>query len=86
MLHKKVQKFLDKHYKRVVQRSSANWGGNNVWSVKSDGITEGTFIYQDDDNNFILLNSTEENEETVVEDLFTYVIGSGTIKNLIISK
>jgi hypothetical protein len=86
MLHKKVQKFLDKHYKRVVQRSSANWGGNNVWSVKSDGITEGTFIYQDDDNNFILLNRTEENEETVVEDLFTYVIGSGTIKNLIISK
>ncbi len=77
---------MDKHYKRVVQRSSANWGGNNVWSVKSDGITEGTFIYQDDDNNFILLNRTEENEETVVEDLFTYVIGSGTIKNLIISK
>jgi hypothetical protein len=32
------------------------------------------------------LNRTEENEETVVEDLFTYVIGSGTIKNLIISK
>jgi hypothetical protein len=84
MLHKNVQKFLDKHYKRVVQRSSANWGGNNVWSVKSDGVTEGTFIYQDDDNNFILLNRTEVNEETIIEDLFTYVIGSGTIKNLIV--
>ena len=84
MLHKNVQKFLDKHYKRVVQRSSANWGGNNVWSVNSNGITEGTFIYQDDDNNFILLNRTEVNEETVFEDLFTYVIGSGTIKNLIV--
>ena len=86
MLHKNVQKFLDKHYKRIVQRSSANWGGNPVWSVKSDGDTEGTFIYQDDDNNFILLNRTEENEETVVEDLFVYVIRSGTIKNLILSK
>lgn len=84
MLYKNIERFLDRRYKRVVQRSSANWGGNNVWSVNSNGITEGTFIFQDDDNNFILLNRTEVNEETVIDDLFIYVIGSGTIKNLLI--
>lgn len=86
MLYKNIEKFLDKHYKRVIQTSSANWSGNNVWSVKGDGITEGIFIYQDDDDNFILLHRTEVNEETIITDLFTYTIGSGAIKNLITIK
>ena len=78
-----VRKFLDKRYRRVTQHSSANWGGNNVWNVDSDGQTEGRFIFEDDEQNFILLDRTEENEETQIEDLFVYVIGSGEIKNLL---
>ncbi len=78
-----VRRFLDNRYRRVNQYSSANWGGNNVWNVDSDGQTEGRFIFEDDDNNFILLDRTEENEETQIEDLFIYTIGSGEIKNLL---
>ncbi len=78
-----VRRFLDKLYNRVKQYSSANWGGNNVWSVSSDGQTEGRFIFEDDENNFILLDRTEENEETEIIDLFVYRIGSGEIKKLI---
>lgn len=79
-----VRNFLDRKYRRVVQYSSANWGGNNVWSVDSDGQTEGRFIFEDDYNNFILLDRTEINEETEVTELFTYEIGSGQIKNLLV--
>ena len=79
-----VRKFLDKRYRRVTQYSSANWGGNNVWNVDSDGQTEGIFIFEDDEQNFILLDRTEENEETQIEDLFIYTIGSGEIKNLLV--
>jgi hypothetical protein len=79
-----VRRFLDKRYRRVTQYGSANWGGNNVWDVaSSDGQTEGRFIFEDDNNNFILLDRTEENEETEIEDLFIYEIGSGEIKNLL---
>lgn len=78
-----VRNFLDRKYRRVIQYSSANWGGNNVWSVDSDGQTEGRFIFEDDYNNFILLDRTEINEETEVTELFTYEIGSGQIKNLL---
>lgn len=78
-----VRRFLDNRYRRVTQYGSANWGGNNVWNVSSDGQTEGRFIFEDDNNNFILLDRTEENEETQIEDLFVYVIGSGEIKNLL---
>jgi len=81
---KQVCLFLDRHFSRVTQYSSANWGGNNVWSVDSDGITEGRFIFQDDENNFILLDRTEINEETEVVDLFVYRIGSGEIKKLLV--
>ncbi len=79
-----VARFLDKHYPRVKQYSSANWGGYIVWDVKSNGITEGRFIYLDDDDNFTLLDRTEKDEETVMNDLFTYVIGSGDIKQLLV--
>jgi len=78
-----VRRFLDKKYRRVTQYSSANWGGNNVWNVDSDGQTEGRFIFEDDEQNFILLDRTEENEETEITDLFIYRIGSGEIKELI---
>ena len=78
-----VRRFLDNRYRRVNQYSSANWGGNNVWNVDSDGQTEGIFIFEDDDNNFILLDRTEANEETEIVDLFRYEIGSGEIKNLL---
>jgi hypothetical protein len=79
-----VRRFLDKRYRRVTQYSSANWGGNNVWDVaSSDGQTEGRFIFEDDEQNFILLDRTEENEETEIVDLFVYRIGSGDIKELI---
>lgn len=78
-----VRRFLDKRYRRVTQYSSANWGGNNVWNVDSDGQTEGRFIFEDDEQNFILLDRTEENEETEIVDLFVYRIGSGEIKELI---
>jgi hypothetical protein len=78
-----VRRFLDKRYRRVTQYSSANWGGNNVWNVDSDGQTEGRFIFEDDEQNFILLDRTEENEETEIVDLFIYRIGSGEIKELI---
>lgn len=80
---KQVGLFLDRYFSRVTQYSSANWGGNNVWSVDSNGITEGRFIFQDDENNFILMDRTEVNEETEVVDLFVYRIGSGEIKNLL---
>lgn len=83
MKAKNVRRFLDNRYNRVKQYSSANWGGNNVWDVYSDGQTEGRFIFEDDDNNFILLDRTEANEETEIFDLFVYQIGSGQIKNLI---
>lgn len=79
-----VRKFLDKRYPRVIQYWSAPWGGNNVWNVDSDGLTEGRFIFEDDEQNFILLDRTEENEETQIEDLFIYTIGSGEIKNLLV--
>lgn len=78
-----VRRFLDKRYRRVTQYSSANWGGNNVWNVAGDGQTEGRFIFEDDEQNFILLDRTEANEETEIVDLFTYEIGSGEIKNLL---
>jgi hypothetical protein len=78
-----VRKFLDKRYPRVTQYGSANWGGNNVWNVASDGQTEGIFIFEDDEQNFILLDRTEANEETEIVDLFVYEIGSGEIKNLL---
>jgi hypothetical protein len=83
MRAKSVRNFLDRKYKRVVQYSSANWGGNNVWSVDSNGETEGRFIFEDDEHNFILLDRTEINEETEIIDLFKYEIGSGEIKNLL---
>jgi hypothetical protein len=79
-----VRRFLDKRYRRVTQYASANWGGNNVWDVaSSDGQTEGRFIFEDDEQNFVLLDRTEENEETEIVDLFVYRIGSGEIKELI---
>lgn len=83
MKYKRIQSILDKHFKRIIQHSSANWGGQVVWSVKSDGITDGIFIHQDDDNNFTLLIRSEENEETKTFDLFTYRIGSGELGRLI---
>jgi hypothetical protein len=83
MRAKNVANFLDRFFPRVVQYSSANWGGNVVWSVDSDGATEGRFIFQDDENNFILLDRTEVNEETEIKDLFTYEIGSGEISKLL---
>ena len=79
-----VAQFLDKHYPRVKQYSSADWGGCAVWDVQSDGITEGMFIHQDDDDNFTLLVRSEKDEETIIDELFTYVIGSGDIKNLLV--
>lgn len=84
MKAKKVGLFLDRYFSRVTQYSSANWGGNNVWCVSGNGQTEGRFIFQDDENNFILLDRTEVNEETEIVDLFKYEIGSGQIKNLLI--
>ena len=83
MKAKNVRNFLDRKYKRVTQYSSANWGGNNVWSVDSNGETEGRFIFEDDEHNFILLDRTEINEETEIIDLFKYEIGSGDISKLI---
>jgi hypothetical protein len=80
-----VRRYLDKHYRRVVQHSSANWGGNIVWDVAStDGMVEGRFIFEDDDEQFILLDRTEKDEETIIDELFTYVIGSGDIKHLLV--
>lgn len=79
-----VRRFLDKRYNRVKQYSSANWGGNNVWHVNSNSQTEGRFIFEDDEHNFILLDRTEANEETEIVDLFVYEIGSGQIKNLLL--
>lgn len=78
-----VAKFLDARYPRVKQRGSADWGGISVWDVRSNGITEGLFIHQDDDDNFTLLTRSESNEETFINELFTYVIGSGDIKKLL---
>lgn len=78
-----VRRFLDNRFRRVKQHSSANWGGNNVWNISSDGQTEGRFIFEDDEHNFILLDRTEANEETEIVDLFIYQIGSGEIKNLL---
>lgn len=83
MKAKNVANFLDRFFPRVTQYSSANWGGNNVWSVDSDGQTEGRFIFEDDEHNFILLDRTEVDEETEVTDLFKYRIGSGEISKLI---
>jgi hypothetical protein len=83
MRAKNVANFLDRFFPRVTQYSSANWGGNNVWSVDSNGETEGRFIFQDDENNFILLDRTEINEETEIKDLFKYEIGSGEISKLL---
>lgn len=79
-----VRRFLDKRYNRVKQYGSANWGGNNVWYVNGNSQTEGRFIFEDDEHNFILLDRTEENEETQITDLFIYQIGSGQIKNLLL--
>jgi hypothetical protein len=79
-----VAKFLDARYRRVKQYSSADWGGCAVWDVKSNGITEGMFIHQDDDDNFTLLVRSEKDEETIIDELFTYVIGSGDIKKLLV--
>jgi hypothetical protein len=83
-LAKNVRRFLDARYSRVTQYSSANWGGNNVWSVDGDGSTEGRFIFECDEFNYILMDRTEVNEETEIVDLFVYEIGSGEIKNLLV--
>jgi hypothetical protein len=76
-----VRRFLDNKYQRA-QCSSADWGGNNVWILPIDG----KFIFEDDEHNFILLDRTfdEENEESLIVDLFVYRIGSGEIKNLML--
>jgi hypothetical protein len=81
---KNVRRFLDARYKRVIQTSSANWGGNVVWSVDSDGISEGRFIFEDDDYRFILLDRDYNDDDgVIIVDLFTYEIGSGEISKLL---
>lgn len=77
-----VGRVLSKHFYKMRTRS-ADWGGQNVWDIKSDGISEGIFIFEDDDSNFILLARSEENEETRTSDLFTYTVGSGELGKLI---
>jgi hypothetical protein len=74
-----VKKLLDTFFPRV-RTNSANWGGQIVWDLKSDGITEGLFIYLDDDKNFILLYRTEVNEETYTEDLDIYNPNGGDLR------
>jgi hypothetical protein len=74
-----VKKLLDTFFPRV-RTNSANWGGQIVWDLKSDGITEGLFIYLDDDKNFILLYRTEVNEETYTEDLDIYNVDGGDLR------
>jgi hypothetical protein len=84
-LAKSVRRFLDTKYERVIQRGSADWGGNTVWSVDSDGVSEGRFIFEDDDYRFILLDREyNDNDGAIIVDLFTYEIGSGQIKNLLV--
>lgn len=80
---KHVRRILDKHYERVIQHSSANWGGNNVWKVTTTSNTDGIFVFETDYHEFELIHRTEENEETDVTFLTTYTIGSGEIKSLI---
>jgi len=81
-----VRRFLDSRYRRVSQYGSADWGGNNVWDVASDGQIDGRFIFEDDNGDFILLDRSfdAENEESIFVDLFVYRIGSGEIKNLML--
>ena len=79
----KVVKFLDKRFSRARGVTGADWGSCYVWSVKSDGCTEGRFIYMTDDNDFILLDRSEENEETKTNQLFVYCIGSGELHKIL---
>ena len=75
----------DTKYERVIQSGSADWGGNAVWSVDSDGVSEGRFIFEDDDYRFILLDRDyNDNDGVIIVDLFIYEIGSGQIKNLLV--
>ena len=79
----KVAKFLDKKFSRARGLTGADWGSCFVWSVKSDGYTEGRFIYMTDDNEFILLDRSEENGVTEIKQLFVYCIGSGELRNIL---
>jgi hypothetical protein len=80
---KHVHRILDKYYERVIQHSSANWGGNNVWKVTTTSDTDGIFVFETDEHDFSLIHRTEDNEETDVTLLEVYTIGSGEIKSLI---
>ena len=79
----KVAKLLDKKFSRAIGITGADWNSSYVWSVNSDGSTEGRFIYMTDDNDFILLDRSEENEVTEINQLFVYCIGSGELHNIL---
>jgi hypothetical protein len=79
----KVILFLDKRYSRARGLTGSDWCTPYVWNVKSNGITEGIFIHLDDNQDFTLLQRSEVNEETEIKEIYTYTVGSGTIKNLL---
>ena len=75
-----VKKLLDTFFPRV-RTNSANWAGQIVWDLKSNGIDEGLFILLDDNNDFILLYRTENYGQTFIEDLDSYNIAGGKLKD-----
>ena len=75
-----VKKLLDTFFPRV-RTNSANWAGQIIWDLKSNGIDEGLFILLDDNNEFILLYRTETKDSTYIEDLDSYNVDSGKLKD-----
>jgi hypothetical protein len=77
-----VKKLLDTFFPRI-RTNSANWSGQIVWDLKSNGIDEGVFILLDDNNEFILLYRTETKDSTYIEDLDSYNIAGGKLKDFL---
>jgi hypothetical protein len=77
-----VKKLLDTFFHRV-RTNSANWAGQIVWDLKSNGIDEGVFILLDDNNDFILLYRTETKDSTYIEDLDSYNVDGGKLKDFL---
>ena len=75
-----VKKLLDTFFPRV-RTNSANWAGQIIWDLKSNGIDEGVFILLDDNNEFILLYRTETKDSTYTEDLDSYNVDGGKLKD-----
>ena len=84
----KLKRVISKHLGKTPFTNNADWGGGDVWNLKSDDNFKGTFFYLDDNELLILKRDMvdDEYEDEVIKTITTatelYTSLKDTIKSL----